>query len=155
MDSTSSAKENLVVQNDFANDKELSDDFVKRLRYYGEVTAESADTPTKQLMRKAAVVIEALLARSFKDVIEVQRREVMLDPSNAYMVGLHNGMAMMEANYHSSVDWECLPVVAENDLTLEQQNYRKALNVEVQPVKQAECTSSDTGKQVSPHCKNV
>lgn len=42
----------------------------------------------------------------FADVIAVQRSEAEADTSDAYMVGLYNGMSMMDANYRNITDWE-------------------------------------------------
>jgi hypothetical protein len=41
-------------------------------------------------------------AKNFADVLAIQRAEAESNPSDAYMVGLYNGMAMMEANYHDT-----------------------------------------------------
>ena len=42
----------------------------------------------------------------FADVIAVRRSEAEADTSDAYMVGLYNGMSMMDANYRNITDWE-------------------------------------------------
>ena len=42
----------------------------------------------------------------FADVIAVQRSEAEADTSDAYMVGMYNGMSMMDANYRNIPDWE-------------------------------------------------
>ena len=50
-------------------------------------------------------------ASKFADVIAVQRSEAESDPSDAYMVGLYNGMSMMDANYRNITDWEPMGTV--------------------------------------------
>lgn len=50
-------------------------------------------------------------ASKFADVIAVQRGEAEADPSDAYMVGLYNGMSMMDANYRNITDWEPMSTV--------------------------------------------
>ena len=62
-------------------------------------------TPAPQAARQAPAK-----ASRFADVLEIQRSEGESTPSDAYMVGLYNGMSMMDANYRGSTDWEPMSV---------------------------------------------
>lgn len=41
-------------------------------------------------------------AKNFADVLAIERAAAESNPSDAYMVGFYNGMALMDANYHDT-----------------------------------------------------
>lgn len=72
---------------------------------------EMRESMVKQYTDRASNGQAPAGASKFADVIAVQRSEAESDPSDAYMVGLYNGMSMMDANYRNITDWEPMGTV--------------------------------------------